>query len=348
MDDVYLPESITEEDVQELITSNVAELSAIEKQANKASEKAKVAKEKAEEVRKLETGHVFNKKSVEALKESNLDLAEALECSTQAQVRMQQHQTALTKFMTFILQVSVSSVAAGDAAIERLQQIVSDNKKAKELGNQTKERIDEIISSIKNQQTLFKKLDDVKKRISDQQSQIALLSQRIDSLSVTSDENGDINISTIIASLNEPFKQVIAVCNENSETIKDCFESLNNYLIGEVASVKNTIVNKSNNSEAILNEHMFIIRDYFKRTNDSYVQLLEDVSSEAAIFKSKLEEISDKCKALEKQNSDLSEKIEQKDKQNALINKRTNIILFISLGIIALLVIACLIVACIK
>ncbi len=355
MDDIYLPETITKEKVQELVTSNIAELSAIEKQANEARQKAndarqkaKDAREKAEEIEKSKTNWFLNKESIIALKEGNLALAEALESSTFAQEAQQKQQTSITKLISFILQVSISSVAAGDAAIERLQQIVGDNKEAKEISDQTREEIDGIISTVKHQQSLFKKLDDVKKRINEQQNQITLLSQKIDSLSVTSDENGNINVTSLITSLNEPFKQVINVCNESSEIVKDCFETLNKYLIEEVASIKSTIVNKSNNSEAVLNEHMVTIRDYFKRINDSYIQLLEAVSLEAANVKSELEGVCDRCEAIKAQNDELSQKIEEKEKKNAFITKRTNIITFISLGVIALIVIACLIVLLVR
>ena len=344
MDDIFLPKELDKESIQEVMVANVAELSAIEQQVNDASKRATEAREKAENIRESRTNWLVNKASIIDLKNHAYKLSEALESVSQAQLKMQKYQTALTKFMALSFEISISSVAAGDIALEKLQQIVSDNKKTKSIGQETKERIDELVTNIKNQQNFIKKMDDIKKKIAEQESRIASLSQKLDDVLSLSEDSGSIDQNRIIINLKSQLTQITEICAQNNETISNCFNSLDNYLVQEVSLLKKTIIESGNITGDVINNSMCRTIELFKQFDNSYAELLEMLSKELLNIKSELETIDRKNQDLLETIKELSKQIEDKHTQNTIKAKRTNIVLFSALGLIGLLVIACFIV----
>lgn len=178
MENNYEIEKI-EQEVTTLVEDGTNRLIEIENQVSIAKKNASKALEKAEKTKGLQTKVVLNKESIESLKETTTDLAEALVVTTDAQTKMQEYQKTLTNFTKELFKLSILSVAAGDAAIERLKEIVNGNK-SKQIGQETKNQIDLIIRQIKDQQSLISKIDEANTKLNKQQKTIDELSSRID------------------------------------------------------------------------------------------------------------------------------------------------------------------------
>lgn len=345
MDEVFLPEQYSKEQAAELINNNAQQLLVLEKQALDAKNKAKEAKKRAEEVKNIDTRYIFNKESIIALKNSNLELAKALEATTQAQLKLQQYQTALTRFLGLSFEISLSSMAAGDAAIDQLKRIVSDSKDDAKISRETKERINETIESIKKMQSFPKMLENVKKKVNEQQEQINLLISQIN----TTEYKGDGSEQGLP---NDALRSIINLCNANIDTIRNCYDSLNESLIRQASLIKQSIEDKNNQLTSFMSEHMSIIADTYRAASESFASILSVVYNEVSGFKMSLESIKANIDRnhndITEQNNEILNELKAQEKRSTEYNKKTRLITFIGLGVIAALVIACLVVILVK
>ena len=101
-----------------------------------------------------------------------------------------------------------------------------------------------------------------------------------------------------------------------------------------------------------MSEHMSIIADTYRAASESFTSILSVVYNEVSGFKMSLESIKANIDRnhndITEQNNEILNELKVQEKRSTEYNKKTRLITFIGLGVIAALVIACLVVILVK
>lgn len=316
MQDVYEIETSKEQQIETIVDNGANKLIEIEKQINKTKESAKQALEKAEEVRNIKTRLLFNSESINELKETCTMLADALVASAEAQLKMQEYQKMLAIFTKELFNISISSVAASDAAIKRLTAIACGNKQ-QPLGEETKKQIDLIIKQIKEQQSMIAKIDDIKNKLSQQQQDIYDLTLKIDAIAISKDaiETPE-GVIVLSGALKDSLKQLSSMCHENNSIIHQSFSDISTFISQISSALTNTFLEKHFEQLSLISEKAGLLGNMINSSINQLYLVLQSIKEENDALRSLLESTNVLIENKSEQINSIIEELQKRDDRN--------------------------------
>ena len=339
MEDKYELDNLHDK-ISDIVDAGTNKLVEVENKVKAAKHSASSAFEKAQKALN-EPPHLFLQgKPIEKLKEASYEMAEALNDTIEAQIRMQEYQRILTLYTTDLFKLSVINIAAGDAAIEKLKEITSQKK----LSNDTKKQTESIIDQIKNQQSLVRRIEQAEENLRKQKISLNELSAKINNISIINIDGTQISDESkiVLSVFKESLNDMISVSNSNNDTIREIVDTLHGSSAQETAKLLGDNCQKYENFTSMYNEKTTEICNSLLKINSV-------ILNSTQILYDKTEQIKSSITFMNSLNNDFAsrtdesfKKLEEREKKNSASIKKFEIITYILFGVIVALVITCL------
>ena len=142
--------------VPDFIHDRFEKVEELKKNVDKASKKAKLAKESAEVAKEHSAGLFQKKGAIEALQTVTHDLAEAQISAAQAQELSFEYHQKVAELTTFLFKLGVSSIAANRSVVRTLELKLMGASQEK-LDEYARQEIAEVVRQLKEQEDLMRK-----------------------------------------------------------------------------------------------------------------------------------------------------------------------------------------------
>ena len=142
--------------VPDFIHDRFEKVEELKKNVDKASKKAKLAKESAEVAMEHSAGLFQKKGAIEALQTVTHDLAEAQISAAQAQELSFEYHQKVAELTTFLFKLGVSSIAANRSVVRTLELKLMGASQEK-LDEYARQEIAEVVRQLKEQEDLMRK-----------------------------------------------------------------------------------------------------------------------------------------------------------------------------------------------
>lgn len=164
-----LTKELDEKDLPILIGEQVDKLNQLDKSIKKAINSANNAKEKAERAKRSSAGFGKKKAAIEELQFSGLELAKAVEESTDAQRVSFEFQTKLAEISKYLFGLGVSNIASNRFVVRELE-LKLKGASQKELSKLAQQEIITVVKQLKEQEDLLIRLECLTKNVKKQDS----------------------------------------------------------------------------------------------------------------------------------------------------------------------------------
>ena len=332
MDDTYELE-LAADRVPAVIQQATHELTEIGQQISLAKENAKNALEKAEQAVNVRTNWVFNKESINLLKETSYELAKSIDQSVKAQVKTQEYQKVLTQYTTEILKLTLLGPATCDRALKELREITSPYKNGKKLDDETKKQISSLIEQIQNQQSVINKVDALKESVRRQQDQIKDLLVKIDNLS-SFDTDVELSDESIIVLnlLKTRLNDMVNILRENNDIICREFAEINNTIFEQMNELKGFVGNKYNELSGFIDYQISELKRLVGDITNLIPHIVSVIENKANEINNNLQLLQTSVENLSKDTKKAFEEIKTREEQNNKSLFKFKLSIYISIG----------------
>ena len=152
--------NVAESELPIIISQQVEKLANIEKQIKKAMSSAKKAKDAAENAKNTSAGVFHRKAAIENIQQSGVELAEAVIIQADAlELSFKQHEETM-QITKYLFALGVSNIAANRTVVRELT-LKLKNASEEELSELARKEIEDIIRSLKAQEDMENKINNV-------------------------------------------------------------------------------------------------------------------------------------------------------------------------------------------
>lgn len=177
--------TIDEKLLPELIHGQLGKLKELDTSVKNALDAAEQAEKKAEDAKKLSAGRGFwhdkKKDAIEALQESGVKLAEAVQVSASAQKTSFEFQSRLAEVAKYLFNLGVRSIAANRFVVRELEMRLT-GASEEELSELARQEVILVIQQLKAQEDLLRKQEHMKQVLGEHDAKIEQVHAQADEL----------------------------------------------------------------------------------------------------------------------------------------------------------------------
>lgn len=285
--------TLQDSDYPEIIQKQFDELSELETQVNKASDKAHSAQKSAEKANRSSAKVGHHKETIEALQEATVELADSQMSTSKALAISFEYQKKLADVSKYLMGLGMSSIVANRRIIEELELRLS-GASGHKISELAKQEMMNLISQLKASQDIFEKTEktqakveeiDEKQRRAEQETEENRKSQK------KTEEKQD----KAIEEHNDSLRQISGKVQNHTRQIKELQKSSREYKksINDINISITTISKKVKNLEGEKSNLQRTIDDIEKKQKDQ-IDRIDNLESYSAIQDEETKRIEDK------------------------------------------------------
>lgn len=244
-DDLHISK-VKESEIPAIIASQFHEIINLQKNVDRAMQKAEKAKESADRAYCESTGMFQRKAAIESLQSATRDLAESQISASEAQKISFEYQAKLGKITQYLFGLGVSNLASNRSVVRELELKLKDASE-EELSELVREEIINVIKQLKSQEDIINKQAELTQRTKQHEKKILVME-------VVQEEYG-----RILADYSNKYEELDRLIFKNTkrdaeQTAKNLvYDRLIQELYDENIKLKKSVENNKEEIQSLLN-----------------------------------------------------------------------------------------------